>query len=116
MQMYVHEIDPLVLFIGAAILLILIVTFAHRRGSDDIWNRSLSVIEFLVSLVIWQVLDMFLFLYIFIFTSGSEIELYLRFYIGRIALFLGIVTLLILVEKYRGLPKKDSEKTVVIND
>ena len=116
MQMYVHVTDPLVLFIGASILLILIVIFAHKRGADDIWNRSLSVIEFLVSLVTWQVLDMFLFWYIFTFTSGSEIERYLRYYIGRIALFLGIVASLILVERYRGLPKRDREKTVVINE
>ncbi|MBN2230818.1 MAG: hypothetical protein JW779_14610 [Candidatus Thorarchaeota archaeon] len=100
MQLYGHGIDPHGLLIGISVLIVVIMIFTYKRNADDIWNRLVSVIEFLVSLIMWQISDMFLFLFIFTFTSGSEYDLYLRYYLGRVVLFMGIIMLVIFVEKH----------------
>ena len=104
-------------FITVIILLfvvIIILGFRNRVTKFSYWMKSIG--EVIIFAILWLFLAEMVLLAIYTYTSIPVQSITIVIDTLNILSFLGFCILLIFIETHRGLPKRDSEKTVVIND
>ncbi len=104
-------------FIAAIVILVLLVVilgYRNRVTRPQYW--AISVIEVAVFAISWLFLAAMTDLVVYTHISLPIEVKPIVIDILNIVLYLGFCILLIFIETHRGLPKKDSEKTVVINE
>lgn len=98
------------------ILVLLVVILGYRNRATRIQYWIISAIEVAVFAISWQFLAFVTDLVVYTHISLPIEVKPIVIDILNILSYLGFCILLIFIETRRGLPKRDSEKTVVINE
>ncbi len=112
----VFILNPWVLLVAALILVVLVIVIGHKKGASGMRYWKISAIEVVFVFILWQLLSFPLWIVVMTYTQGSIEQRFQLVNIGNVLLYSGLFIFLLFIENRRGFTKKDSEKTVVIND